>query len=108
VVGEEPALNVCKTQAMEGDFGELHAAVRVFCRQNRLDSVQECLEALDPENIERVQAISDSLNHELPSEWKNEFIKKILDGDEKLIPVLANVAGYRCLPAGKELRLIAD
>ena len=36
-------------------------------------------------------------------EWKNEFIKKILDGDEKLIPVLANVAGYRCLPAGKEL-----
>ena len=41
VVGEEPALNVCKTQAMEGDFGELHAAVRVFCRQNRLDFVQE-------------------------------------------------------------------
>jgi len=103
VVGEELALNVCKTQAMEGDFGELHAAVRVFCRQNRLDFVQECLEALDPEDTERVQAISDALNHELPTEWKNEFVKKILDGDEKLIPVLANVAGYRRLPAGKEL-----
>ena len=24
-------MNVCKTQAMEGDFGELHAAVRIFC-----------------------------------------------------------------------------
>jgi hypothetical protein len=75
VVGVDLALNVCKAQAMEGDFGELHAAVRVFCRQNRLDFVQECLEALDPEDTERVQAISDAHNHELPAEWEDEFIR---------------------------------
>jgi uncharacterized protein (TIGR02270 family) len=103
VVGEELALNVCKTQAMEGDFGELHAAVRVFCRQNRLDFVQECLEALDPEDTERVQAISDALNHELPAVWKEEFIRIISEGDQRLIPVAAKLIGYRRLSSGKEL-----
>ena len=103
VVGEEPALNVCKTHAMEGDFGELHAAVRVFCRQNRLDFVQECLEALDPEDTERVQAISDALNHELPAEWEDEFISILLKDDQRLIPVVAKLIGYRRLSSGKEL-----
>jgi len=103
VVGEEPALNVCKTQAMEGGFGELHAAVRVFCRQNRLDFVQECLEVLDPKDRERVQAISDALNHELPAEWKDEFIRILSEGDQKLIPVAAKLIGYRRLSSGKEL-----
>jgi len=103
VVGEEPALNICKTQAMEGDFGELHAAVRVFCRQNRLDFVQECLESLDPEDTERVQAISDALNHELPAEWKEEFIRILSEGDQKLIPVVAKLAGYQRLPFEREL-----
>lgn len=103
VVGEEPALNVCKTQAMEGDFGELHAAVRVFCRQNRLDFAQECLEALDPKDTERVQAISDALNHELPAEWKEEFIRILSEGDQKLIPVVAKLAGYQRLPFEREL-----
>jgi uncharacterized protein (TIGR02270 family) len=103
VVGKEPALNVCKTQAMEGDFGELHAAIRVFCRQNRLDFVQECLETLDPKDTERVQAISDALNHELPAEWKEEFIRILSEGDQRLIPVLAKLIGYRRLSSGKEL-----
>jgi len=103
VVGEEPALNVCKTQAMEGDFGELHAAVRVFCRQNRIDFVQECLEVLDPKDTERVQAISDALNHELPAKWKDEFIRILSEGDQRLIPVAAKLIGYRRLSSGKEL-----
>jgi len=88
VVGEEPAMNVCKTQAVEGDFGELHAAVRIFCRQNRLDFVQECLEALDPE---------------LPAEWKEEFIRILSEGHQSLIPVAAKLIGYRRLSSGKEL-----
>jgi len=103
VVGEEPALNVCKAQAIEGDFGELHAAVRVFCRQNRLDFVQECLEALDPEDTERVQAISDALNHELSAEWRDEFIRILSEADQRLIPVAAKLIGYRRLSSGKEL-----
>ncbi|MBN1931342.1 MAG: HEAT repeat domain-containing protein [Desulfobacterales bacterium] len=103
VVGEELALKVCKTQAIEGDFGELHAAVRVFCRQNGLDFVLECLEALDPKDGERVQAISDALNPELPLEWEDEFIRILSEGDQRLIPVAAKLIGYRRLPSGKEL-----
>ncbi len=103
VVGEEPTLNVCKTQAMEGDFGELHAAVRVFCRQNRLDFVQECLEAPDLKDMERVQAISDALNHELPSEWRDKFIGILSEEDQRLIPVAAKLIGYRRLSSGKKL-----
>ena len=66
VVGGELALEVCKRQAREGDFGELHAAVRVFCRQNRQDLVLWVLEELDPEDAESIQAVSDALKHEFP------------------------------------------
>jgi hypothetical protein len=43
VVGEDLALETCKQQTSENDFGELHAAMRVFCRQNRLDLVLKIL-----------------------------------------------------------------
>ena len=103
VVGEELALNVCKTQASEGDFGELHAAVRVFCRQNRKDLVIEVLKKLDPEDAESMQAVSDALKHELPEEWRDEFVQMLSEGDQKIIPILANVFGFRRVKAGTEL-----
>ena len=103
VVGEKLAIDVCKTQASEGDFGELHAAVRVFCRQNRKDLVLGVLEELDPEDAESIQAVSDALKHELPEDWKDEFVRMLSEGDQKLIPILANVFGFRRVKAGTEL-----
>ncbi len=103
VVGEELALNVCETQASEGDFGELHAAMRVFCRQNRKDLVLGVLEELDPEDAESIQAVSDALKHELPEDWHDEFVRMLSEGDQKLIPILANVFGFRRLKAGTAL-----
>ncbi|MBW2737451.1 MAG: hypothetical protein JRE64_01105 [Deltaproteobacteria bacterium] len=103
LVGEELALNVCKTQATEGDFGELHAAVRVFCRQNSKDLVVRVLEELDPEDAESLQAVSDALKHELPEDWQDEFVRMLSEGDQKLIPILANVFGFRRIKAGNEL-----
>jgi len=35
VVGQDLAMEVCKTQAVEGDFGELFAAVCVFAGKSR-------------------------------------------------------------------------
>ena len=69
VVGEDLALDVCRIQAREGDFGELHAAVRVFCRQNKGDYVAEAWRDLDPEDMERTQAIADALKDECPESW---------------------------------------
>ncbi|QTA85821.1 Uncharacterized protein dnm_018360 [Desulfonema magnum] len=107
LVGEDLALEVCKQQVIEGDFGELHAAIRVFCRQNRLDLVQEVLEELDAEDEERVQAVSDALNHELPVNWQNEFIRMLSEGDQKLVPIVARLIGYQRLPAKRELFHVA-
>lgn len=103
VVGEDLALVVCKQQASEGDFGELHAAIRVFCRQNRKELVLQVLQELDPEDIEKMQAVSDALKHELPLSWQNEFIQMLSKGDPKLTLISAKLAGYQRLPVGKEL-----
>lgn len=103
VVGEDLALEVCKQQALEGDFGELHAAMRVFCRQNRLDLTLETLEQIDSEDKEKLQAVSDALKHELPEAWRDDFIWLLRDGNPKIAPALATVIGYQRLLAGQEL-----
>ncbi len=103
VGGGDLALEVCKQQALEGDFGELHAAMRVFCRQNRLDLALEALEQIDPEDKEKLQAACDALKYELPEAWQNDFIWLLRDGNPKIVPILAEVLGSLRIPAGKEL-----
>ncbi len=95
VVGEDLALEVCRTQAQEGDFGELHAAVRVFCRQNKGDLVAEAWRDLDPEDLERTQAIGDALKDEGPNNWQQSLTPIFLRDYLNLIPVAAPVFGYR-------------
>ncbi len=103
VVGEDLALEICKQQASEGDFGELHAAMRVFCRQNRLDLVLETIEAVGPEDAEKMQAIADALNDELPEAWQKDFIGLLQEENQKLVTILPKLIGYRRLAAGAEL-----
>jgi uncharacterized protein (TIGR02270 family) len=103
VVGETLALEVCKTQAREGDFGELHAAVRVFCRQNRQDLALWVLAELDPEAPESIQAVSDALKHEFLDAWQDTFLRMLSQGDQKVLPILATLFGYRRLRAETEL-----
>jgi uncharacterized protein (TIGR02270 family) len=95
VVGEELALEVCREQAIEGDFGELHAAVRVFCRQKRLELLQEVVDKLDPEDEESIQAICDALRYELPVEWEGEFVQKLMGDSPVLMQVVTKLIGYR-------------
>ena len=101
VVGEDLALEVCK-QAIDGDFGTLHAAVRVFCRQNRKDLVLEVLKALDPEDKEKITAFTDALKYEMPEEWQNEFIQMLTEGNEKIVTIVATIAGYRRWNTGRQ------
>ncbi|WP_419656863.1 hypothetical protein Dvar_59880 [Desulfosarcina variabilis str. Montpellier] len=95
IVGEDLALEVCRTQAKEGDFGELHAAVRVFCRQNKGNDVAEAWRDLDMEDEERGQAISDALKDECPDSWQDSLEQVFLRDYFNLIPVVAPVFGYR-------------
>jgi uncharacterized protein (TIGR02270 family) len=103
VVGKDLALEVCRTQALEGDFGELHAAVRVFCRQNKGDLVAQAWRAIDPEDVERTKAISDALKDECPDDWQESLTPIFLRGYSHLIPVAAPIFGYRRYGAEKAL-----
>ncbi len=103
VVGEDVALDVCRELAEEDDAGALHAAIRVFCRQNRKDLVFNILDALDPEDGERITAVGDALKFELPAAWQDDCVKMLTDEDQKLVLIMAGVTGFRRLNAGKEL-----
>lgn len=71
--GGETALQVCRQQAVEGDGGELHAAVRVFCRCRRLDLIREIFQNMDITDNDRVTAVANGLKHEWPSQWTGEI-----------------------------------
>jgi uncharacterized protein (TIGR02270 family) len=103
VVGEEVALEVCRTQAQEGDFGELHAAVRVFCRQHKGDFVAEAWRDLDSEDLERSKAIGDALRDECHNNWQQSLTPIFQRDYFNLIPVAAPVFGYRRFKAEEAL-----
>ena len=106
VVGEDLALKVCSKHAEEGDFGELHAAMRVFCRQNRKDLLCAALDAVDLNDKAKRQAIEDALKSELPDGW---FADLWLLGhtNPPLAALLLRTAAYRGIDIrelGKTLR----
>jgi len=103
VIGGTLALNVSKQQAIEGDFGELHTAVRVFCRQNRLDIVEDFLEELDFDDDERVKAFSDALCHELPELWQESLIPSLLEKGPETANIAADVIAFQRLSFEKDL-----
>ncbi len=103
VVGDKLALEVCAKHAVEADFGELFAAVSVFCRQDRRDLVLAIFDQLDPDDAEKSSALADALKYELPDAWIPDFLTLLDCGDPKLTPILARAFGYRRTPGGPQL-----
>ena len=103
VVGEGQALEVCGQRGAEGDFGELHAAMRVFCRQGRKDLFLEVLGQLDPDDDEKMAAVCDALKYELPDSWRKDLREMLTSRDPKLLRLAAVVLGYRRMDAGEDL-----
>ncbi len=102
VIGEQLALDVCRMQAAEGDFGELHAAIRVFCRQERMEYLQEALEGAELDD-DTLTAITEALKHELPEAWHDMIRDMLLSGEPLLIKIAATIAGFKRLALGDEL-----
>jgi uncharacterized protein (TIGR02270 family) len=94
VVGGERAIEACKNHAQEGDFGELNAAVRVFCRLGRKDLVFSAIQQLDLEDPERVTALVDALKYEVPEVWYSDIVL-LPKSRPELAPILWAVLGYR-------------
>ena len=108
VVGEDLALEVCALHASEGDFGELFAAVCVFCRQQRFDLLQKVLAALDPEDPEKHQAMADALKYECPAEWQPELLRVLPPDDTRVRFLQATLCGYRRLREAREWNRIVE
>lgn len=103
VVGEELALEICKKQALDGDFGELFAAVCVFCRQMQANLLAEVFRTLDYQDKEKLRAVVDAVKYEFPAPW-NDYCAKALSGSSpSLLPILATLCGYKRLPLGEHL-----
>lgn len=97
MVAGESALDVCRQRATDGDAGEMHAALRVLCRQRRKDDVFAVLDALDTTDDEAVGAAAQALCYEAPTEWRDDLLHAIQR--EHLTQVLARVIGSRRFPA---------
>lgn len=103
VVGEALALEVCRKRAIEGEPGELFAAVCVFCRHAESSLLAAVLRELDYGNPQRVQAVVDALRAEMPDTWQENCLRAIAGGSGPMVSLLAKVIGYRRVPRGEVL-----
>jgi len=99
LIGGLPALEVCRRRAAEGDAGELFAAVSVYCRHQDGRLLADTWRALDFGDEEKVRAVTTALKNELPVAWQPACEQAILRGDGRLLPLLAEVCGYRRINA---------
>jgi uncharacterized protein (TIGR02270 family) len=107
MVGGERALEVCRQQAAVGDAGELHAALRVLCRQRRKDGAFAVLDALDATDETKTRAAAQALCYEAPTGWRDDLL--LAFQREALTGLLARVIGSRRFAAEEllEARLAA-
>jgi uncharacterized protein (TIGR02270 family) len=94
VLGGEPALAICRQQAAAGEPGELHTAMRVFCRSDRKADAFEVLRSLDPADEDAARAVSHALR-DTPRAWRDDLLQLFQRDQGPLTGVLAQVIGYR-------------
>ena len=104
VLGGDLALAVCRQQALEGDPGELHAALRVFCRLQRSDLIGVAMEGIDPENDEALDALSDALTADMPDAWVPGAVRPDRLDDPRRLRLAADLITDRQL-AGRDALL---
>ncbi len=96
--GHQIAEEMCINAAAEGEPGERHAAVRVFCRQGRLDRVERAMETLDLHDDESVLAMRNGLKHEWPAAWRPELPRLFEERTDASLSVLTKLIGFQRLP----------
>ena len=105
-LGGNLALDVCIQRLASDEPGDLFTVMCVFCRQGAEDQVMESIEATEPQDEERLRAITDALRYELPDQWGDELIRSVVEKRPNAALVLARAAGYRRLPAGAGRELL--
>src|SRR5256884_4238804 len=103
VIGGRLALDIYQKHAKEGDAGELFSAVSVYCRHQDAQLLAETWRVLDYDDPAKTVAVTDALKYELPTAWYPAVQRAIERGDERQVPLLARVCGYRRAPCGEQL-----
>jgi uncharacterized protein (TIGR02270 family) len=98
VLGGDLALAVCHQRSVGGDAGELHAALRVFCRRNRPDLVQQAIEAVDPDDAVALDAVCDALVPEMPDAWEAGVWRPGRIDDPRWLRLAAALVAHRQRP----------
>ena len=96
--GHQIAEKMCFNAAVEGEPGERHTAVRVFCRQGRLDRVERAMETLDLHDDESVLALRNGLKQEWPAAWRPELPRLFEEKTDASLAVLTKLIGFQRLP----------
>ncbi len=105
VVGGNLATETCRRRSVEGDLGELHAAVRIWCRLGDLQPVAAKIKGALRKR-QRLSAIAAALRSDLPSAcegWLLEFAAT----EPAFLTTFALIAGCRRMRAGANLALQA-
>lgn len=103
VIGNDLALEGCREQR-EMDFGEHHAAMRVFCRQGRMDLLRELLDSTDLADKDEHTAISDALCHDLPQSMIGECIDFLMEKGGPRAIMAADIIRFRRIQAQSQLQ----
>ena len=107
VIGNDLSLEVCREQR-EMDFGEHHAAIRVFCRQGRMDLLRELLTSTDLADKDEYTAIGDALCHELPNSMIGECIDFLMAKGNPYALMAADIIRFRRIEAQSQLQQLFD
>jgi hypothetical protein len=96
-VGGKLALQVCRDRAAEGDAGELHCALRVFCRAERPDLIEDVLALESNRDPARVITVGRAMKHERTPGFE-QLARRLLRLDSNLLDPVALVVGHQRLP----------
>ncbi len=98
VVGGALALDVGRARAAQAEPGELFGIAALWCRVEAADPLRKLLEA-PPIDDEQARALEQALLLEWPSGWMTPGLRLLAQGDTRLAPIFAGVAGTRGWPA---------
>lgn len=89
----------CERRAVAGDFGELHGALRIFCRAQSWAHASRAILAADLDAPPVARAVIEALGHEAPRAWAAALGSWLAGDDPRLRSLAAPVVGMRRLGA---------
>lgn len=102
VIGEDPAIEVCKGGAAEGP-GNAHVAASLFCRLNRLDLLFELHSSIDPVEVLQLRAVEEALQREMRGDWIARLLLRLGQGSEDEDRAIIRSFGYSRKDVGVKL-----